>query len=265
MDSRTRSATGSTCSSRRPIAGEVSLERLERRGAQAFGVGGDGRERRREHAREVEIVEPDHRQVPRDPRPAFARGQVHAAGEDVVVAEHRGHVLFEQRPRARAASSNVNAVCTVGGVRPSRSRIRSRRRSNVGASNLDARWPISRVRARAGGPSRVDARLDVEPHHREPCPGTSRSGSRARSCPAAGRPRTAAGRRRDRRAAPAATRPPTRGRCRCRRARRCSRRSCAARWAPRSTRPKNGFVMSGTTSATLRATPSSARAATFGR
>ena len=41
---------------------------------------------------------------------------------------------------------------------------------------------------------------------------------------------------------------------------------CAALWAPLSTRPKNGLVMSGTTSATLRATPvRSARAATFGR
>ena len=94
-----------TCSRCDGLAREVARQRLERRRAEALGVDRDRRQRRREHAREVEVVEADDRQVPRDPDAALAGGQVDAAGEDVVVAEDRGEAALRRaagrRPRRR--------------------------------------------------------------------------------------------------------------------------------------------------------------------
>ena len=68
--------------------------------AQQLGVQRHGRERRVEHAREVHVVEADDRELVRDPDAALARGQVHAGGDHVVVAEDRGGLLVEElQPR----------------------------------------------------------------------------------------------------------------------------------------------------------------------
>ena len=63
----------------------------------SVGVERHGGERRVEHAREVHVVEADHRELVRDPDAAVASGEVHAGGDHVVVAEHRGGLLVEQR------------------------------------------------------------------------------------------------------------------------------------------------------------------------
>ncbi len=72
------------------------------------------------------------------------------------------------RKAASAAPSNVNGASTDGGVPPRREAMRSRRRSNVGASKLEARWPIREwPSAKQVVERRVDAGLDVQADDRQ--------------------------------------------------------------------------------------------------
>ena len=174
------------------------------------GVDGDRGQRRREHAREVEVVEADHRDVARGSRsPRVARGQVDAAGQHVVVGEDRGDAGRSSSgagaPRRRA--SNVNGALDASAPARARrraARARSRRSANVGASSSrpggrSARWPSS---------SRWSMReIDAAPRRRGARPAARRGRiSIAIACSPARRaerrPRTAAARRPGRRAAP---------------------------------------------------------------
>src|SRR4051794_29985044 len=98
------------------LAGHVGGEGLEGERAEAGGVGGDGGKRRIEHRDEVEGVEADDRDVPRDPPAEVARGEVRAAGDVVVVAEDRGRRIGggEQLERGGARGGEPDLAAGVG-------------------------------------------------------------------------------------------------------------------------------------------------------
>src|SRR4051812_40515188 len=83
----------------RSRARQALLEQLERGGPEKLSVERDGGERGAQHAREVHVIEADHRQVFGDPDAALARSEVHARGDHVVVAEHSGgHLVEKEQP-----------------------------------------------------------------------------------------------------------------------------------------------------------------------
>src|SRR5688572_1268404 len=57
----------------RALAAQAHLEQLERPGSEEVGVERDGSERRLEYARELHVVEADHRELVRDLDAALAR------------------------------------------------------------------------------------------------------------------------------------------------------------------------------------------------
>src|SRR4051794_41118654 len=65
----------------------VRGEDVEGHRAQSMRVGDHGRERRRQHPRERQVVEPHHGHVLRDPPPPPARGEGHAARPGVALAD----------------------------------------------------------------------------------------------------------------------------------------------------------------------------------
>ena len=71
-------------------------------------------------------------------------------------------------PASAAAPSNVNGACTVGTPAPEPAAHALARRSNVGASKLDATCAIRVAELLQVVERGVDARLDVEPHDRQP-------------------------------------------------------------------------------------------------
>ena len=86
-------------------------ERAEGDRAELLGVGADRGQPRREHAHERQVVEAHHRQVLGDPQAELAGGEIDAAGEDVVVADHGGRQVLdlEQRPRRPAGLVEVES------------------------------------------------------------------------------------------------------------------------------------------------------------
>ena len=110
--------------------------------------------------------------------PALARGQVHAAGEDVVVAEDRGDVLLEQRPgrerRAlererrlhrrrgarRAARGSGRAAGRTSARRSSRPRGRSSSWPSPSRWSSAASTPASTSSRTTGRPPRAHLDLD---------------------------------------------------------------------------------------------------------
>ena len=149
-----------------------------------------------------------------DPQPELPRGEVGARRDHVVVAEQRGELGVRAQQLERRLARGVEPE--VGG-RPRDRRPRRAGRPRDGAPRTSAgrctdarcpirRWPSSsRCRSAASAPPSASSRTDG-------CPRLSDSittiGSRAGGARAAGRPRTAAARRRDRRAAPRPRRAP---------------------------------------------------------
>ena len=233
VEPRTTSSAGSTIGRRGAPAGHALPRAARRRVApsssasSATVVSGGSSTRAKSMS-----SKPIDREVARDAQPALARGQVEAGGDDVVVAEHGGRLLVEQRAgrvagvvdgdRGQRARQRVGVEAGLGQHAPAGVLAQVEGGGVEGGGEVADAAMAELEQVLEGGRG---AALGVEAHRRAP----RRPASMSTTCSSGRqrlgrhRPRTAGSRRPGRRAAPRRTAPPSGGRCRCRPAPPCSR------------------------------------------
>ena len=174
-------------------------ERLERGRAQPLGVGADRRQRRRRgRARTAGRRSRRPTGPPGSAAPRCAGRQVHAAGEDVVVADDRGRRIggveqLARRPRGVVEVEPGAGPQVRGGSTPtdsSAARQRALRIWNVGYCTREPSWPIRRCpssircASAASVPPAVSSETHGSPRAR---PRSRRSARRPGAAPAARR------------------------------------------------------------------------------
>jgi hypothetical protein len=155
----------------RPPAVQLGEQELERDAAERGTLGDHRRDRRVEHAADVEAVEADDRDVAGHAQPELAQPEVGAGGEHVVVAEQRGQLglraqqLDRRRPRGIEVDLRRDARRLLVERPVDRAPPQPERRQVVVRREVpDA--PVAeleQVPDRVLGPAR-----DVEPHRRVP-------------------------------------------------------------------------------------------------
>ena len=225
---------------RSALARQPRQQPLERRRAQCRRIGGHGRQRRIQNARDVEVVKADHRQVLGHPQPPLPRREYSPAAstsssQNTPVGS--GSAAAAPRPAATAASTFI--ADTARGIvaasipapsstsRPGGLAAPERRREHGACHAPEA--AVTEPQQVLG--DRRAAGLDVQAHRGQPVRGRTRSrpcGPRGRRPAAAARRRTAGTRRPRCCAAPRRSRPPT--------SRRSPRRRARLR-SPRGGRP----------------------------